>query len=177
MRTWIGLTVAGLLVAATVFIATMFFNERGRQRLLPVLRPLLKGVINPAMLRAIAKESSPYGVVHHRGRRSGAAYATPVDARRTAAGVVITLPYGPDTDWCRNVLAAGSCTLTLGGEDLALTAPQVVPASVAAPQVPTDVARRWQRQGLAHFLALRIGDRARPEQMAEGPMLVPVAGR
>jgi deazaflavin-dependent oxidoreductase (nitroreductase family) len=107
------------------------------------------------MLRAVARGASPYGVIHHRGRRSGAAYATPVDARHTPAGVLITLPYGPGTDWCRNVLAAGGCTLTLGGEELALTAPQVVPASVAEPQAPMDVARHWHRQGVAHFLSLR----------------------
>jgi deazaflavin-dependent oxidoreductase (nitroreductase family) len=162
MRTGLWLTVAGLLVAATVFVATMFFNERGRRRLLPLLRPLLKGVINPATLRAAARGTSPYGVIHHVGRRSDTAYVTPVDARRTAAGVLITLPYGPGTDWCRNVLAAGGCTLTLDGEALALTAPQVVPARVAEAQVPADVARRWHRQGLAHFLALR----AVPPQIA-----------
>ena len=159
MRTWIWLTIAGLITAATAFVATMFFNERGRQRLLPVLRPLLKHVINPATLRAIEKGTSSYGVVHHRGRRSGADYETPVDAQRTPEGVLITLPYGSRTDWCRNVLVSGGCRLTLGGDDLALTAPQVVPASVAEAQVPEDVARRWHRQGLAHFLALRFEGR------------------
>ena len=155
MRAWFWLTVAGLLVAATVFVATMFFHEAGRQRLLPALRPLLKGAINPATLRAVARGASPYGVIHHVGRRSGTAYQTPVDARRTATGVLITLPYGPITDWCRNVLAAGGCTLALAGENLSLTAPQIVPASVAEPQVPAEIARRWHRQGIAHFLALR----------------------
>ena len=159
MRTWIWLTVVGLVMSATVFIATMFFNERGRQRLLPVLRPLLKHVINPATMHSIAKGTSSYGVVHHHGRRSGADYETPVDARRTPAGVLITLPYGSSTDWCRNVLVSGGCHLTLDGDDLALTAPQVVPASVAEAQVPEDVARRWHRQGLAHFLALRVESR------------------
>ena len=86
MRTWIWLTVVGLVISATVFIATMFFNERGRQRLLPILRPLLKRVINPATMQSIAKGTSSYGVVHHLGRRSGAAYETPVDARRTPTG-------------------------------------------------------------------------------------------
>ena len=156
MRARIWFTVAGLIVAAAAYLATMFFNEVGRRRLLPVLRPLLKHVINPATLQAVARGASSYGVVHHHGRRSGAAYETPVDAQHTPTGVVITLPYGSGTDWCRNVLAAGGCRLTLGGEELELTAPQVVPASVAEAQVPADVARRWHRQGLAHFLALRV---------------------
>ena len=156
MRTWIWLTIAGLITAATAFVSSMFFNEPGRRQLLPVLRPLLKRVINPATMHSIAKGTSSYGVVHHLGRRSGAAYETPVDARRTPEGVLITLPYGSRTDWCRNVLVSGGCRVTLDGDDLALTAPQVVTASVAEAQVPEDIARRWHRQGLAHFLALRF---------------------
>ncbi len=159
MRTWIWFTVAGLIIAAATFVATMFFNEPGRRRLLPVLRPLLKHVINPATLQAVAKGTSSYGVVHHHGRYSGAAYQTPVDARQTPTGVVITLPYGSGTDWCRNVLAADGCRITLSGEELELTAPQVVPASVAEAQVPADIARRWHRQGLAHYLTLRVAGR------------------
>ena len=90
-------------------------------------------------------------------RRSslGKAYQTPVEAYRTAEGTLILLPYGPVTDWCRNVLAAGQCTVTVDGQDLALSAPEVVPASVAEARVPADVARRWHRQGIAHYLWLK----------------------
>ena len=120
-----------------------------------MLRPLLKCVINPQTLRAIARGESNYAVVHHVGRRSGRTYQTPVDAHRTAEGTLILLPYGPVTDWCRNVLAAGRCTVTVDGQDLALSAPEVIPASVAERRVPADVARQWHRQGIAHYLWLR----------------------
>jgi hypothetical protein len=88
-------------------IITGFFHEAGRQRLLPLLRPLLKYVINPKILRAVARDESNYAVVRHVGRRSGTAYQTPVEGYRTAEGMLILLPYRPVTDWCRNVLAAG----------------------------------------------------------------------
>ena len=133
--------VAGSVVALVIL---GLLHEAGRKRLLPLLRPLLKGVINPRTLRAVARGESHYAVVHHVGRRSGRAYQTPVEAYRTAEGTLILLPYGPVTDWCRNVLAAGQCTVTLKGEDLALSAPEVVPASVAEARVPPDVGRRWQ---------------------------------
>jgi len=40
-----------------------------------------------------------------------------------------------DTDWCKNVLAAGWCTLTLNGGQHALTDPDVIPARDAEPLV------------------------------------------
>jgi deazaflavin-dependent oxidoreductase (nitroreductase family) len=147
------LTAAAIVVAAALVYAG-FFREAGRRRLLPFLRPLLK-VINPRVLRAAARGETPYGIVHHTGRRSGAAYDTPVEAHRTPGGALILLPYGPVTDWCRNVLAAGGCTLTLDGKELPLRAPEVVPAGVAEAQVPETVARRWRRQGIAHYLSLQ----------------------
>jgi deazaflavin-dependent oxidoreductase (nitroreductase family) len=112
-------------------------------------------VINPKILRAVARGESNYAVVHHVGRRSGTTYQTPVEAYRTAEGILILLPYGPVTDWCRNVLAAGHCTVTVDGQDLALSAPEVVQAGVAEARVPADVARRWHRQGIAHYLWIR----------------------
>jgi deazaflavin-dependent oxidoreductase (nitroreductase family) len=148
------LAIAGVAVAVVALVFIGFFHESGRQRLLPLLRPLMK-VLNPWTLRAIARGESNYAVVHHVGRRSGTAYQTPVEAYRTAEGALILLPYGPVTDWCRNVLAAGQCTVTLEGEDLSLGAPEVVPASDAEARVPADVARRWHRQGIAHYLWLK----------------------
>jgi deazaflavin-dependent oxidoreductase (nitroreductase family) len=73
-------------------------------------------VLNPQALRTAARRQAEWGVVHHVGRRSGAVYDTPIDTQRTDEGsVVIPLVYGPSADWCRNILAAGGCTLTLRG--------------------------------------------------------------
>jgi deazaflavin-dependent oxidoreductase (nitroreductase family) len=156
MNAWLGPLFAIAVVAGSVVALVIlgFFHEAGRQRLLPLLRPLIKGVINPQTLRAVARGESNYAVVHHVGRRSGRAYQTPVEAYRTTEGTLILLPYGPVTDWCRNVLAAGQCTVTVDGQDLALSAPEVVPASVAEARVPAVVGRRWHRQGIAHYLWL-----------------------
>ena len=159
MNAWLGPLLAiaiGVVAGLAVALVNIgFFHEAGRQRLLPFLRPLLKGLINPQTLRAAARGETQYAVVHHVGRRSGTAYDTPVEAHRTAEGTLILLPYGPVTDWCRNVLAAGQCTVSADGQDRALSAPVVVPASVAEARLPADVARRLHRQGIAHYLWLK----------------------
>lgn len=66
-----------------------------------------------------------FGILIHRGRRSGKEYRTPINAFRTGDGYRIALTYGPDTDWTRNVLAARGCTLIVRGQHVALHSPQL----------------------------------------------------
>ncbi len=49
----------------------------------------------------------PFAVIHHRGRKSGRAYRTPVLALPSDSGFVIPMTYGRDVDWARNMCAAG----------------------------------------------------------------------
>ncbi|OBH16142.1 nitroreductase family deazaflavin-dependent oxidoreductase [Mycolicibacter terrae] len=76
--------------------------------------------------RRIAPRAPGFGVVQHRGRRSGRIYETPVNVFTTATGVRIALTYGPDSDWVKNVVAAGGCQLRTRGRRLTLTAPRLV---------------------------------------------------
>src|SRR5262247_782864 len=66
-----------------------------------------KFLVNPLIDRTIAGHIGPYAVVRHVGRRSGRAYATPVWAASRGDDVLIALILGTETDWCRNVRAAG----------------------------------------------------------------------
>ncbi len=176
MPLWLALVlpIVGIVGAGALLFGAMLRSEVGRRRLLPMLRPLLKNVFNPPMLRAAARGTTRYAVVHHVGRRSGAAYHTPIDARRTEGGVLILLPYGPVTDWCRNVLAAGRCGLSLDGAELELTEPEVIGASVAEAQVPADVARGWRGQGIEHYLSLKVAQPVAADGAKETP---PAAAR
>jgi deazaflavin-dependent oxidoreductase (nitroreductase family) len=142
-----------VIAAASTYFGRAVKTEAGRIRLLPVLRPVMR-LMNPRTIRAVERRQSPFGVLHHVGRRSGVEYHTPVAAARTSEGVLVPLMYGPDTDWCRNILAAGHCTLTFDGEELALTAPQVVRAAIAEPQLPAEVQQRWLGQGIEHYLSV-----------------------
>jgi deazaflavin-dependent oxidoreductase (nitroreductase family) len=78
------------------------------------------------LTRRIAPRAPGFGVVVHRGRRSGKEYQTPVNVFPTADGVRIALTYGADSDWVKNVLAAGGCRLRTRGRELSLADPRVV---------------------------------------------------
>jgi hypothetical protein len=153
MRPWLSL--AGLIIAATLFVRGVFTREAARKRMFPVLRPVYKHVLNPRVLHDATSGETAWGVVHHVGRRSGASYATPIDAQRIPDGVVIPVVYGDGADWCRNVLAAGRCTLTLNGQELVLIEPQFVLIDEVLAQLAPDRACFWHSIGIEHCLRLK----------------------
>ena len=59
----------------------------------------------------IAPWAPGWAVVIHRGRKSGRTFQTPLWAFRRGNGFVIALTYGSESDWVRNVLAAGGCEI------------------------------------------------------------------
>jgi deazaflavin-dependent oxidoreductase (nitroreductase family) len=73
--------------------------------------------------------------MHHRGRRSGTEYATPIAIVPTTSGsqdtLLVGLPWGATTNWAQNVLAAGAATLTWKSRDIAVTNPRIVGTDVA----------------------------------------------
>ena len=94
--------------------------------------PIPKGMrqVNKAALNKLTRQLAPWlpglGVVVHRGRTSGKQYRTPVNVfPRPGGRYVLALTYGPDTDWVKNVLAAGGCELITRGTHLELTAPRL----------------------------------------------------
>jgi deazaflavin-dependent oxidoreductase (nitroreductase family) len=74
-----------------------------------------------------------WSLLRHRGRTSGAAYATPITAFRVPGGFAIGLAFGPGANWVRNVLAAERATLRWRGREYPLVRPSVV--DVASPSV------------------------------------------
>jgi deazaflavin-dependent oxidoreductase (nitroreductase family) len=67
-----------------------------------------------------------FGILTHVGRRSGMVYRTPVNVFRAPNGFVIALTYSSQSEWVKNVLAAGSCELKTVGTKYQLVAPKVV---------------------------------------------------
>ena len=111
--------------------------------------------------RHIAPWMPGFGVVVHRGRRSGRLYQTPVNVFATEDGYVLALTYGPDTDWVKNVLAAGGCELRAGGRVIRLVSPRLF-----HDQARRDI-RPLERQvlrviGVADFLSLKAPTAAVP---------------
>lgn len=93
--------------------------------------PIPKAVarLNKVGFNRVVKHVAPrlpgLGVIEHRGRRTGRSYRTPVNVFRTPSGFVVALTYGSDSDWVRNVLAAGECELATRGQRFRLVSPRV----------------------------------------------------
>ena len=96
---------------------------------------------------------SAFGVVHHRGRKSGREYRTPVKVFRRGDDYVISLPYGATCDWARNVLAAGVCDLEIRGTRIRLVEP-VVYADRGEADIPIVIRFILKRARVTEFLAL-----------------------
>ena len=123
------------------------------------IRPMTR-VLNPVMMTlAGRRHMSMAAQVRHVGRRSGREYVTPVAAKRAGDTFVIPLTFGNQSDWSRNVRAAGGCTLRLGGVDYQLTQPELAGRAEAAPlvrQAFNPVMRGGFRiLGIGQFLLLK----------------------
>lgn len=92
---------------------------------------LLTRAMRPLALRSAGKEGSSTSVVRHAGRRSGRTYETPVIAVRHGDSFLIALPYGPRTDWLKNVLDRGSATIVTNGRAYQVDRPEVIPMAEA----------------------------------------------
>lgn len=68
-----------------------------------------------------------YGLLRHRGRKSGRAFATPIVAQRYRDGFIIPLAFGRETDWSKNLLAADGGSIRWAGREYTLTAPEIIP--------------------------------------------------
>ncbi|WP_426322884.1 nitroreductase family deazaflavin-dependent oxidoreductase [Microbacterium sp. E-13] len=75
-----------------------------------------------------------WAILHHRGRKSGRTYRTPVAVLPTVDPeiVLIGLPWGRNTNWARNVVAAGSAELTRSGATRSVSLPRIVESAEAA---------------------------------------------
>jgi deazaflavin-dependent oxidoreductase (nitroreductase family) len=84
---------------------------------------------NKAGLNRVVRHVAPWlpglALVVHRGRRSGRTYQTPVNVFGTEDGFIMALTYGPDTEWVKNIQAAGGCELRTRGRTVRVGEPRV----------------------------------------------------
>jgi deazaflavin-dependent oxidoreductase (nitroreductase family) len=67
-----------------------------------------------------------FGILTHVGRKSGKVYRTPLNVFRASNGFIIALTYSSQSEWVKNVLAAGRCELKTRGKEYQLSSPNVV---------------------------------------------------
>jgi deazaflavin-dependent oxidoreductase (nitroreductase family) len=73
-----------------------------------------------------AARSPGFGILTHVGRKSGRVYRTPVNVFRAPEGFLIALTYGRESEWVKNVIAAGGCQIETRGVQYQLSAPTIV---------------------------------------------------
>jgi deazaflavin-dependent oxidoreductase (nitroreductase family) len=67
-----------------------------------------------------------FGILTHVGRKSGRVYRTPINVFRASNGSIIALTYSSQSEWVKDVLAAGGCELKTRGKEYQLSSPNVV---------------------------------------------------
>jgi deazaflavin-dependent oxidoreductase (nitroreductase family) len=114
-------------------------------------------VVTNRVVGPVARYLPGFAIVAHVGRRSGREYRTPVNAYRRAGGYVIALMYGGDSQWVRNVLAAGGADIETRGRRLHLVDPEVV-RDPARSLVPNPVRVPLRLAGVDEFMLLKRAD-------------------
>jgi len=93
-----------------------------------------RGAVNRVTLRLAGHLA--FADLEHVGRKSGTVRHTPVRAFRSGDTVIVGLNFGRQSDWYQNIKAAGTCRMRLGGEQLTLGAPELVPAAQGITDLP-----------------------------------------
>ena len=101
-----------------------------------------------------------FGVVVHRGRRSGTAYRTPINVFRRGDHYYFALTYGSDVDWVKNIVAAGDCLLQTRRRTVQLIEPEVFEdRELAFLPLPARILERLN--GVTEAMRMRIAGPAR----------------
>ena len=122
--TLLGALLIGLIAFIGVFLGGM------RAKWPPVInavRRLNQKVLNPRQMDTAGQPGAFAQILRHTGRTSGRTFETPLGIEPTDDGFVIALVYGNDTQWLKNVLAAGRAEVVRDSVTHAVERPEVVP--------------------------------------------------
>ena len=124
-RAAIGAAAPAAIGVAIVVVATMWRRHPRTGT------GFVNAVVNPALVRSglAGTGGSEIGTLEHTGRRTGVRRLTPVHPEPTANGFRIVVPLGTQSEWARNVIAAGHCRLTLHDRTFDLDEPTMVDAA------------------------------------------------
>lgn len=146
----LALIALAVLLPVTVFVIGI---RSGDPRFVRAMTRFQRDVVNPRVLATAGTPGSPWAVVEHVGRRTGTGYETPVGAVRDGDGWVISLPYGEQTSWVRNVVSAGEAHLRVDGERRRVGEIAIVP--IIRTRLARQDAVAIRILGIRHALILR----------------------
>jgi deazaflavin-dependent oxidoreductase (nitroreductase family) len=127
-----------------------------RGKIVDGIRIFNKYIFNRITLGLARAGRGPFSIVHHKGRRSGRAYQTPVLATYVDGMIIIPLSYGEKVDWLRNVLAQGGCEIVRKKKKINTKNPDVIDSSVAFEVLPEKRRELFERHKMEKFLCLQM---------------------
>ena len=105
--------------------------------------------MNP-LIKPLAGRVPGLAALEHKGRKSGREYRTVVTAYRRGGELAIVLGHG-ETDWVRNVVAAGEADIEMSRTVHHLVNPRIVPNGRDVAALPSMAKR--QARNIAVFVA------------------------
>jgi hypothetical protein len=116
-------------------------------------------VANPLLVRRgfAGSGRSEIGTLEHIGRTSGIRRLTPIHPVPTETGFRIVVPLGEQSQWVRNVLAAGHCRMQLRDVVYELDEP-VLLAAGELPDIAPPVAWILDRLGVEYLVVRRFAE-------------------
>jgi deazaflavin-dependent oxidoreductase (nitroreductase family) len=124
---------------------------------LQFLRPFTIRFVNP-LTRLVAGWLPGFGILTYRGRTTGREYRTPMNVFRRGDQMVFALTYGPDVQWVKNVLAAGTLDVRTMGRDVHLVEPELF-HDPERHEMPALIRPFLGFMRVTEFLRMRIGPR------------------
>jgi deazaflavin-dependent oxidoreductase (nitroreductase family) len=115
-------------------------------------RDPVRSLANRGFLTISGRWLRAYSIVRHVGRTSGRAYQNPVSAYPLGDGFVIPVLYGTQSQWVRNVMAAGRFTLRTKGRDYLLERPELIAPAQALAAYPALLRRIMRSQQTQAFV-------------------------
>jgi deazaflavin-dependent oxidoreductase (nitroreductase family) len=101
-------------------------NEAKTKSYMPAWLPAFNKKVTNKVQGLWAPYIPPYLMILHVGRKSGNEYRNPVMGFKKNGKLYVNLLYGSDSQWVRNVVAAGGCEVIRGGKTFAVTNPEVI---------------------------------------------------
>ena len=110
--------------------------------------------INP-VTRLFAARMPGFALLTYRGRTTGRTYHLPINVFRHGEHYLFVLTYGSESQWVKNVLAAGRCHIRVRGRDVSLVEPELL-INPSWDLVPLVVRLIERPAGVTSFLRMRV---------------------
>jgi deazaflavin-dependent oxidoreductase (nitroreductase family) len=117
-----GMVIAASVIALLAVLLTPVLLIRLRRRWVAAFN----SAVTNRITSRFANRLPGFGILTHIGRKSGKVYCTPVNVFRVPEGFLIALTYARESEWVRNVVAAGACQLETRRAPYQLSAPTIV---------------------------------------------------